>query len=1124
MRRTLADYGGTMTFRRSPIALLCALVAVLALPAAASAFPSTQQLFGGNVFALAATDCVDPDGPPAGGPDVTPPVNTTALPPAGWVTSDYVVPLTGTDDTGVDHMQWCIDGGTAANAVPGTPVTINTSGVYTLITRAVDAAGNASPWRADTVSIDLSAPSDVTDSGTVNWTPTTRQVTVSAVDPVSGVDYIEWQLDGGTIHGDVNDTVVDILGDGSHILRTRAYDVAGNVSVWQDHTVKVDTVDPTDETAAPAGWQRAGLGITVAGNDAHSGIASVTYDLDGTGQTVPATSTTVTVNGDGDHTLTTYVTDVAGNTSTPQTFTIKIDGTAPNNTTPSADPNWRGSDYAVVLSGTDSGSGLRWMEWRVDGGAVTRVAPGATATVSGNGTHIFETRAIDVAGNASGWRSENVKIDKTAPINTTPTPPATVPVNYSVTVTGTDVGSDIEHVEWLIDGETEPNQHTGPDRTDVAFSTAGPHTLKTRVVDEAGNKSGWRTDTFTVDASLNNDATPPTDTSTTAPAGWLNHGFTFTVKATDAVGVDFVQIARDGLPVETFDGDSHDITFDTEGVHDIETSATDVAGNESPRRAQVVKIDLTVPTDTTDIPTGWTNSLSFTLSGTDALSGIASIEYRINGGSIQTGADGDTVTVGGDGVYTIQTRARDRAGQLSGWTTRTLKVDRVLPVNTTSAPGTGWLADPLSLDLTGTDVSGSGIDKMQWRLDGGAVTDGGPAVVDTDGTHTLETRAVDQAGNQSVWRTDTVKLDLTAPEITTPEAPAGWINTPYDVTVAGDDGAGSGIATTDVLVDGVAATTSVSITDDGEHTIETTITDNVGHESTRTDTVKIDTAIPTASLSCTTVWTTSASCTPVANGGLSGLGALTLATDSGTPAPVTSGHPVSVTTNGVHTLTLKAVDGAGNEKTVTAQVKVDRTIPTVSLSCAAATTPTGYVCHASGADAASGLYQLAYSFNGGAWTTVPSGGTFNVAFGTVRVRALDVAGNQALTSTLTLVERKVPVKLRTATAPVYLAGKNNPDSMVGAIRAARSPSGTVSIDLRPLAVGSGKYQVQITLKSGKHTRTVKKTYTVGRDGTLRRMAASLAHATGKTTVTLTVRKQHGTSWRKHATARIVLPK
>ena len=279
---------------------------------------------------------------------------------------------------------------------------------------------------------------DVTDSGTDNWTQTTRTVPVTAVDPVSGVDHIEWQLDGGAIHSGANGTDVPIIGDGSHILRTRAFDVAGNVSVWHDHTVKVDTVDPTDETVAPGGWQRAGLGITVTGSDAHSGVVSVTYDLDGTGQTVPATSTTVTVNGDGDHVLTTYVTDRAGRTSTQKTFTIKIDGTAPVNTTPKLIAGWRGDDYAVVLNGADSGSGLRWVEWRVDGGPVTRDAAPLQATVTGNGTHSFETRALDAAGNASGWRSESVKIDKTAPINTTPVSPAAVPVGYSVTVTGTD--------------------------------------------------------------------------------------------------------------------------------------------------------------------------------------------------------------------------------------------------------------------------------------------------------------------------------------------------------------------------------------------------------------------------------------------------------------------------------------------------------------------------------------------------------------------------------------------------------------------------------------------------------------------------------------------------------------
>ena len=210
---------------------------------------------------------------------------------------------------------------------------------------------------------------------------------------------------------------------------------------------------------------------------------------------------------------------------------------------------------------------------------------------------------------------------------------------------------------------------------------------------------------------------------------------------------------------------------------------------------------------------------------------------------------------------------------------------------------------------------------------------------------------------------------------------------------------------------------------------------------------------------------------------------------------------------------------------------VDRTVPAASLSCAAAAAPTGYVCTASGSDGTSGLAALYYSLDGGAWTAVASGGSFAVAKGSVRVRAVDVAGNQALTAAATLTERKAPVvsapdpvTVRRSTKPVYLAGSKDPDSMVGAILAARSPNGTVSVDLRPLAVGRGKFKVEIKLTSGKRHRTVTKSYTVGRGGTLPRIAASLSKASAKATVQLTVRKKSGRSWKRYATSKVVLAK
>jgi hypothetical protein len=115
-------------------------------------------------------------------------------------------------------------------------------------------------------------------------------------------------------------------------------------------------------------------------------------------------------------------------------------------------------------------------------------------------------------------------------------------------------------------------------------------------------------------------------------------------------------------------------------------------------------------------------------------------------------------------------------------------------------------------------------------------------------------------------------------------------------------------------------------------------------------------------------------------------------------------------------------------------------------------------------------------------------------------------------------------KVRISNVPVYLAGHDDTQSMLGALNAVRSASGNVSLDLRPLAVGRGRYRVEIRLKSGKRSKKIDRAYKVGRVGALPRVSASLTKATEKCTITLTVRKKVGKRWRKHAGARLVLKK
>ena len=114
--------------------------------------------------------------------------------------------------------------------------------------------------------------------------------------------------------------------------------------------------------------------------------------------------------------------------------------------------------------------------------------------------------------------------------------------------------------------------------------------------------------------------------------------------------------------------------------------------------------------------------------------------------------------------------------------------------------------------------------------------------------------------------------------------------------------------------------------------------------------------------------------------------------------------------------------------------------------------------------------------------------------------------------------------MRISSVPVYLKGHKDADSMVGALNAVRSANGTVSLDLRPLAVGRGRYRVEIRLKSGKRSKRFKRTYTVGRTGALPRIGTSLSKARKKTTITLTVRKKAGRRWAKYAGTRLVLKK
>ena len=66
----------------------------------------------------------------------------------------------------------------------------------------------------------------------------------------------------------------------------------------------------------------------------------------------------------------------------------------------------------------------------------------------------------------------------------------------------------------------------------------------------------------------------------------------------------------------------------------------------------------------------------------------------------------------------------------------------------------------------------SGVDKTEYRVGSGAfATYTAPVASPADGTHTIEYRSTDKAGNAETAKSVTVKLDATAPATAAPRSP-----------------------------------------------------------------------------------------------------------------------------------------------------------------------------------------------------------------------------------------------------------------------------------------------------------------------------------------------------------------
>ncbi|RST17372.1 DUF1080 domain-containing protein [Streptomyces sp. WAC05374] len=255
-----------------------------------------------------------------------------------------------------------------------------------------------------------------------------------------------------------------------------------------------------------------------------------------------------------------------------------------------------------------------------------------------------------------------------------------------------------------------------------------------------------------------------------ADGAYVGHA-NVTVSATDTggSGVDRIEYAvgADGA----WQAYTAPVMVHQVGTHTVRYRATDKAGNTSAVKA----VDFTVvapptddrtPPETSATVSGERNDqgqyldmATVTVTASDTGSGVNTIAYALGAGGAWQ-AYTAPVMVHQVGTHTVRYRATDRAGNVAAEKSVQFTVvappaqDTTPPRTTATVTGSknsdGAFITSATVTVTATDTGGSGVDKVEYSLDGGpylAYT--APVVVDRVGHHTVLHRATDKAGNTS---------------------------------------------------------------------------------------------------------------------------------------------------------------------------------------------------------------------------------------------------------------------------------------------------------------------------------------------------------------------------------------
>ncbi len=648
--------------------------------------------------------------------DGTPPssavVLTPPLPASGWYSATVTAAFQGLDPvggSGLDAVRHRIDG-SLWSTEPLAQLT--TEGQHEINFYAQDLAGNWEPVRQVLLALDLTPPAVSLIPGRPpqanGWYTAPVTLTLTVADALSGNPRAYYRLNGGAWQ---SDRQIRITADGVYQIEYFGEDAAGNRTAIGTSQVKLDSTPPSTAYLVEAnqgqnGWFTSSLTVKLIATDNAAGVAATYYQINtGAWQT----GSQFQLSNDGLYTILFYSTDAAGNTETGFPVQLKLDSAAPGaptavETTPNG---WsRVNRFSVQWANPTDLSGLAGVYYRLDS-APTGNTDGTFSpltnrldglTVPSEGVHPIYLWLRDNAGNAdyrNRTQAPSLRYDATPPTTTaTLQGPAGSNGWYrgpvTVTLTSVDGASGLAFVRYRLNAG--PWIVTTAPTTSLLISSADKHIVEFAAQDVAGNAEPTREQTIRIDSTP-----PPAAIRLSAgPSGWQHYNsfdLLWTAPA-DQSGIAGAYVKFNAPPTGPTDGTFHPaaealhgLEVPGEGVHDVYVWLRDLAGNSNQATAVALPksmwYDGTPPRTEVDRAgtlgqNGWfVGPITFTMTATDATSGLDSIRYQVDDGPWH---NGDHFTFADEGVHVVRISSTDIAGNTEPAQVFEIRLDSLPPI------------------------------------------------------------------------------------------------------------------------------------------------------------------------------------------------------------------------------------------------------------------------------------------------------------------------------------------------------------------------------------------------------------------------------------------------------------